>query len=846
MVASDADAWLKKASVLLCGNRKYSVDVINGHILSSEKCGVDKCFKELQSLKDVILEGNLWNEKRSELFQKAVRENALLDSKDCTDLLNLCPSGVRLEEWVVLDTLVRNVLRIEKVIKSLKGAPGSVVEKYSGSMVSGLMSSTGCTAVLDKGEVGGISVVENESSATDSLLDAPHTGEAHRYDESVVDNPHADTNSDPVTLQVHQVIEKPCYDKENTSNKLLCSPMKCAPKDVAEGISIKDLKPLTAINAYSSDISLSKSDHDQADMRSQMETGVTKVDIIAKNEKKEVTSSIDNTIVHSASSSQLKSIHWDEFATLLKDVASVLPVRCDRCEVLFEMYSDVNTWVKDHIGGLLHHSPNSRLHTSSSSSSTSSSSSSTSSSSSSTFSSSTSTSTLHRSALTMAPSPKEHIYHQTSKVIEECTDLNKSTLDLQKMNPLAAILSKISSVYRSTPLDLTLFIAEDFLQFRLGLYMERQDALRGEGRSIEIAESRKNLSLPVSCMAPHPHQLGGDDKKESDMICFCMMPAAMGETPVLSQCDSCDRWFHPNCINAFLVSRTASQCAQTFECPLCLHKKGKPSNLAFKPALEWKLSIHSFSDKRAKGADQGVSSSKLPDSDHQAKTNNSKEPDLQVSKKIKKNMKQETTDINNTPLKKRIKTHLSNKDKSNPNMKSENNKNDKQKHRVGSCITPALLDPVTVGIPSSPNNHTALIQSIISSSSSVVSSAIDSSEVDKKDSTLSLPVLEADIIAMPTSNTHSNLSGEHLTAGYTLMTAAASVPAPVSVLSMAPVPTDRMRDSAVPKEIVISSFKRVKSTVRKPSNDPMTLADVRCAALAEKKLKFQKVNISLL
>lgn len=846
MIASDADAWLKKASVLLCGNRKYSVDVINDHIHSSEKCGVDKCFKELQSLKGMILEANLWNEKRSELFQRAVREDVLLDSKDCIDLLNLCPSGVRVEEWVVLDTLVRNVLRIEKVIKSLKGITGNVVEKCSGSEISGLMSSTGCSKLMNKGEVGGISVVESESSATDSLLDAQHTGEAHRYDERVVDNPHADAHTDSGTLQVHQVVEKPCYDEENNFNKLFSSPVKCAPKDVAEGISIKDLKPLTAIGACNSDISLSIAGHNQADMRSQRETGDIKVDIVPKNEKKEVTSSIDNTIVHSASTSQLKSIHWDEFATLLKGVASVLPVRCDRCEVLLEMYSDVNTWVKDHIGGLLHHSPNSRLHTSSSSSS---SSSSTSSYSTSTSSSSTSTSTLHPSALTMAPSPTKHINHQTSKVIEECTDWNESTLDVQKMNPLAAILSKISSVYRSAPLDLTAFIAEDFLQFRLGLYIERQDALRGEGKSIEIAESRRNLSLPVSCMASLPQQLGGDDKKESDMMCFCMMPAAMGETPVLSQCDSCDRWFHPNCINAFLVSRTASKCAQTFECPLCLHKKGKPSNLAFKPSLEWKLSIHSFSDKRAKGADQGVSS-KQPDSDHQAKTNDSKEPDLQVSSKIKKNTKLETRDINDTP-KKRIRSHLSSKDKSNTDVKSENSKDDRQKNPVGSCYSPALLDPVNIGIPSSPLYHTALMESTLSSSS-FASSAIDSCELDKKNSTLSLSVLEADMIAMPTSNTHSNVAGDHSTAELSLITATAPVPTPVPdiapalvpVLSMAPIPTDR--DSAVPNDIVNPSSKGVKSTVRKPSNDPMTLSDVRCAALAENKLRFQKVSFSFL
>ena len=872
MVASDADAWLKKASVLLCGNRKYSVETLNDHIKSSGKCGVDGSCKELQSLKDVILEANLWNAQRSDLFEKAVRENVLLDSKECIDFLNRCPTGVRLEEWVALDSLVRNVLRIEKVIKSLKGIAGIAVEKCSVSEVSGLMSSTGCTALLDKGEAGGVSVVESESSTVDILLDAPHADKAHHNVENVVKIPHADdTHTDPVTLQTHKNNEKPCYNEKNYGNQVLLNTVQCATEDIAEGISTEGRTLLRASNVCHSDISLSISDHDQADMVCLLDTRVAKVDIASKNQKKEGLSFIDNKILHSSSSSQLKSIHWDEFATLLKDVASVLPVRCDRCEVLLKMYCDVNTWVKDHIGGLLHHSPNSRLHPSSSTSSSSSSSISTSSSASSTSSfTSTSASSLHSSALPIVPSSIEHINHQTSKVVEVSTNLNESTLDVLKMNPLAAILSKISSVYRSTPIDLTLFIAEDFLQFRLGLYMERQDALRGEGKSIEIAESRRNLSLPISCMAPLPQLSGGDDKKEndkkeSDMICFCMMPAAMGETPVLSQCDSCDRWYHPNCINAFLVSRTASQCAQTFECPLCLHKKGKPSNLTFKPALEWKVSIHSFSDKKAKGSDQGVSSSTLPDTDHKPKIHSPKELDLLASKKIKKDVRQEARDRAETPLRKKVKTHLSGKDKSTPDIKSESNQDDRQKDPVRSCDTPALPDPVIAGIPFSPLYHTALMQST-SYSSCVVSSALESSEIDKKDSILSLPVLEAGVIATTTSNAPSNVANGHLTADFTLMTATAPAPAlvstpapvlsvapihvpalvPAPVPSVAPIPINSERDSgsAVPKGIVSSSLNSVKVAVRKPSNDPMTLTDVRCAALAEKTLRSQKVTFS--
>ena len=63
----------------------------------------------------------------------------------------------------------------------------------------------------------------------------------------------------------------------------------------------------------------------------------------------------------------------------------------------------------------------------------------------------------------------------------------------------------------------------------------------------------------------------------------------MGETPVLSQCDSCDKWFHPNCVNAFLVSQSASKSIESFHCPICLHMIGRPSNYAYKPNSEWKF-----------------------------------------------------------------------------------------------------------------------------------------------------------------------------------------------------------------------------------------------------------------
>ena len=869
VVASDADTWLKKASSLLSGNRKYSRNALNEHIRSSSSCKINPSCEELQSLKGMVLEADLWKTQRDELFEKAVRENVLLDNKECIDLLNSSPVGVRIEEWVHLDSLVKNVLRIEKVIRSLEGVTSVVVENSNVDEVKGLLNTTEELNLLDKGKDEGkveskgkgcgVSIMGVESSSSSSSVD--HLACGLRTEKELV-NGHIDacTDLDSVTRQSFQSVEELSFvgmnagQQSSSASTSASSLLKDMIEDVISDVISTDLNPFRSQDIIVSDKETSSSISSLADLKCDMHDSVANIDMKVEGEKKMIvdnktSSNKADTRIHSVPSPQLKSIHWDEFVTLLKDVASVLPVRCDKCEVLLEMYSNVNAWVKEHIGGLLHHSPNSRLHSTTTTTASSSSSSSTASASSS-FASSSALSSSSSSSFSYSSSSSSAITTTTSAVVngnlqiskdnQTCIKLNNNTLDVNKMNPLAAILSKISSVYRSKTLDLTLFIAEDFLQFRVGLYMERQDALRGEGRSNEIAESRKNMTLPtlpvpVSCTVATTQQLSENGKKESDMICFCMMPSPMGESPILSQCDTCDRWYHPNCTNALLVSRTASQCAETFECPLCAHKKGKPSTIAYKPLSEWKLSIHSGIRMKGKGGGVNeipeVSASTKNDSDHLSNRSNAKQCDMkQVQKKVKK----ERADPLGNSLRKKSKKQLPSSDISIPVIKSDCLLVNKQEDPLGPNITQALPDHGSPGASSNPLSYTVSIQNT-SSSTAEVSGAMSSHNCNRKCSMLSLPALKADVTAVTTISTYpTNTIPENQSTPDIIIKTVVDPVLPVGSI---------LTESIVPKEPIKSTLKKVKVPLVKPSNDPMTVTDIKCAMLSEKKMRFQKVSV---
>jgi hypothetical protein len=164
--------------------------------------------------------------------------------------------------------------------------------------------------------------------------------------------------------------------------------------------------------------------------------------------------------------------------------------------------------------------------------------------------------------------------------------LNKSHVipdgGVRKLDSLSwNTIDAISKVYS---LDLTddAFVSTDFLDERLYLYMKRIGLVKGDWKEKLEGMGKKSQELVGT----------SDDNKQIDLEdmlhCFCCMPETEGETLTFSQCDSCDRWFHPQCLNLTVTS--VGQKTKVFNCPLCLHRSNLCSAYIEAPSTEWKIS----------------------------------------------------------------------------------------------------------------------------------------------------------------------------------------------------------------------------------------------------------------
>ena len=294
---------------------------------------------------------------------------------------------------------------------------------------------------------------------------------------------------------------------------------------------------------------------------------------------------------------KLAKVHWNNLMSLFKDVVSVLPLRCIGVEILLSLYHSVNVWTKRYIGGILHHCsfaslysrvpslidpippilPSVPLLLNSEEESL--------------------PGLLHprTSNSTDACPLSSSISSKTSTSVQNASvSKSVSMKNVQQKVPGHSLINAIDCVasqYSERTPACEVFAAETFLEFRVGLFMERMAAISSTNTVNEVNSSAvmASSSVPSTSASSVPSLPSSGSVDPTDILCFCRMPAAMGETPVLSQCDSCDRWYHPNCVNAALVSQSASRSSDSFLCPLCLHMQGRHSNFAYKPFSEWKI-----------------------------------------------------------------------------------------------------------------------------------------------------------------------------------------------------------------------------------------------------------------
>ena len=337
-----------------------------------------------------------------------------------------------------------------------------------------------------------------------------------------------------------------------------------------------------------------------------------------KNDRYNSTSYSSHTYqsnLNSDFSLKLKKVHWSDLMSLFKDVLAVLPLRCIGVDILFSLYNDVNEWTKRYIGGILHHCSfaslycreppifpptlsipqsvpfhsqpeialvsvsrefglrnlsDSHSHSSSISSSIS-------------------------LEVPTSKSPSTVMFPQRAStpiliVQPQIKNLSNGTKKqhMPKDSVMAAV-DCVASQYGQPVQTYEAFAAATFLEFRVGLFMERIAAIRDANIVLQPIDIRGTAISSSLSSSSAPSLMYCTEIDPTDTLCFCRMSAAMGETPVQSQCDSCDRWYHPNCVNAALVSHSASRSSDSFLCPLCLHIQGRPSSFAFKPISEWKI-----------------------------------------------------------------------------------------------------------------------------------------------------------------------------------------------------------------------------------------------------------------
>ena len=185
----------------------------------------------------------------------------------------------------------------------------------------------------------------------------------------------------------------------------------------------------------------------------------------------------------------------------------------------------------------------------------------------------------------------------------------------------------------------------------------------------------------------------------------------------------------------------------------------------------------------------------------------------------------------------RTKKQLPSSDSSIPAIKSECLEQvvDRQEDPQGPNIIRALPDFGSPGVSSHPLPYTVAMQNT-SSSNVEVSNVVSSYNCDQKCSLLSLPALKADVTAVSTSSTYPTIIiPENQSTAHTIIKTVVDPGLPVDSI---------LTESVVPKGSIKSTLKKVKVPVIKPSNDPMTVTDVKCAMLSEKKMRFQKVCVA--
>ena len=655
MTASESDSWLKKATLLLSSNRKRSLDILNSHIQLGETVNISLECSELVGMKNMVKEINHWVVKKNEIFSNYSETCSLMDFSVAQQLSENYRWTLKANDFILLEQQMKKVLKIEKALRNLRGRSpsftGTVLSAeidtndnmddshshFHGSDSQNTDGSKYCSEIGDRE-----SISHSENDIKSGAY--PNAGNSTSTRFSGDNGDKAETCGRPIALPSLKSpslssasasirTQGPQLESMESQKNVLVKTVsfvhnegtpkevndntdgndECGEQEECIDVSFSSNNVVSGgrMSVSTSSCNVSGSDmrtnhgcsrivgNESSDMRKTNSTG--NIDIASSN-----LSSITNlSDLKLDQNGKLSKILWNDLMSLFKDVVSVLPLRCSGVEVLLSLYHSVNDWTKRYIGGILHHcsfaslysrvpsladpilpvllsvplSLNFKGESMSASQKTQFSNLSDPFPLSSSLSRKISTGPSNRNAFLSKPAPPRNII------------ATKNVQQKVPGNNMMDVIDRVASQYSQHTPACEVLAAETFLEFRVGLFMERMAAVSSTNTVKEIDNSavKAASSMPSSSASSLPALFLPANTDPTDILCFCRMSAAMGETPVLSQCDSCDKWYHPNCVNAALVSQSASRSCNSFLCPLCCHMQGKPSNFAYKPVSEWKI-----------------------------------------------------------------------------------------------------------------------------------------------------------------------------------------------------------------------------------------------------------------
>jgi hypothetical protein len=189
-------------------------------------------------------------------------------------------------------------------------------------------------------------------------------------------------------------------------------------------------------------------------------------------------------------------------------------------------------------------------------------------------------------------------HFRPQKVHEELNATNKS-------GHRSSYIDEVAKAYGMSLSSRTFFLLEAHLEYRLSLYILRQQILSSPTCGVSTKKSiYASLKLSDGSHVQVDNKtVHGKTATPHDLVyCVCRLPEDDSETTTLTQCDLCGEWYHPFCINMKnpdekrdrrtkadepIVKKRKTRQNESFECPFCKLLSKEVSSLAFPICGEW-------------------------------------------------------------------------------------------------------------------------------------------------------------------------------------------------------------------------------------------------------------------